>query len=423
MKAALSGPGASSRIDVARFPFPLTLTLLANLFTAALIDILSIIRNQWVRSAEARSSAKIVVDDIGFPPASTSSRTTHTGCLSPRSEASAPLPLPVVVDQAAKQLSAPRRDCMFFVAMGVMQGLSLGAKNEALLMLSVSTRTMIMATNVLVVMLIAAVTGMEKFGRMKLLAAFLVALGGFMQGISHFEGADGWAAVPSAAASGALVGSPAGSPTAAPDLASGDQPLGYLLVGVALVLDSSRWVLLQNLFRQKEEQHECLGYMPPSMGSPPSNPRMQALLGERSRFAGLSRRTQARSGCGSAISKLRMVSSVMWSATPVMLLLSLMFEPGAIALAVRHASDLTKLIASLAVGVMGINVCEFGVVQWTSAVTFTILSNLHSIPMVVSGILCFGEQVDLLEVLGFCVCILGSLLYSRAKSMEARVLG
>jgi len=188
------------------------------------------------------------------------------------------------------------------------------------------------------------------------------------------------------------------------------------------VLDSSRWVLLQNLFRQKEERHECLGYMPPSMGSPPSNPRMQALLGERSRFAGLSGRTQARSGGSSAISKLHMVSSVMWSATPVVLLLSLMFEPGAIALALRHASDLTKLIVSLAVGVMGINVCEFGVVQWTSAVTFTILSNLHSIPMVVSGILCFGEQVDMLEVLGFCVSILGSLLYSRVKSMEARTL-
>merc|ERR1719188_1510452 len=99
-----------------------------------------------------------------------------------------------------------------------------------------------------------------------------------------------------------------------------------------------------------------------------------------------------------------------------MLLMSLIWEPSALPIAMRSAAELLKLSVCLAFGVLGINVCEMGVVQWTSAVTFTVLSNLHSIPMVISGILFFDDNVAFAEVLGFSVCICGSLVYSWAKT-------
>merc|ERR1719204_2927203 len=70
------------------------------------------------------------------------------------------------------------------LAIGVLQGLALGVKNEALLLLTVSTRTMILATNVLAVMLIARVCGLELLRRSKVLAAALLAVGGSLQGLS-----------------------------------------------------------------------------------------------------------------------------------------------------------------------------------------------------------------------------------------------
>mmetsp|Transcript_78261 Transcript_78261/g.162544 ORF Transcript_78261/g.162544 Transcript_78261/m.162544 type:complete len:418 (-) Transcript_78261:182-1435(-) len=378
MKAALSSQNTADHLDVVSFPFPLTLTFLANIWTAAAIDVITILRDMWIKQAEARTLLNIEAQ--GTPSTSTSQVFT------PRSEV-ASLPS----SKSKKKGLCPRQDWQALCLMGVMQGLGLGAKNEALLLLSVSTRTMIMATNVLVVMSIAICSGAEIFSWTKMVAGSLVAIGGALQGFAHFEEMN----------------------------SDDDRPSGYVLAATALILDATRWVLLQRLFARKEAEKAALEFMPPSMGSPPSHPHTQALLGEERRWEAMSFRSRAKSSDHSAISKLHMVSLVMWSASPVILVLSLIFEPGAVLLALKHMPDLMKLIGSLAIGVMGINVCEFGVVQWTSAVTFTILSNLHSIPMVVSGIICFGEQVVALEVLGFTVCIMGSLLYSQAKNREA----
>lgn len=283
--------------------------------------------------------------------------------------------------------------------MGVMLGLSMPAKNEALLLLSVSTRTLVFATNVLVTMAIATVTGMERFSNLKVVAAALVSLGGILQGISHYQ---------------ASAEMPAGSAVV-------DHPMGYLLAVCALVLDASRWVLLQKVFKERRAQDKAasLGYMSPTFGSPPSYTHTQALLSAERQFSALSRRTQAKAG-GGGVPKLRMVSAVMWSSAPVMLLGSLVVEPGAAEQAMTRAYSLFILILELSISALGINVCEFGVVQRTSAVTFTILSNLHSIPMLMSGIVCFADEVRALEIGGFVVCIMGSLLYSLAKNQEAR---
>jgi len=415
MKAALAGPLVSG-LGIMRFPYPLTLTLMANVWTAVLIDLLMLLRKSWVRVVEARTLAPDAVAYAASSPGD-SKQQDSPAATPPRSPPQQHRQQPSLREHATA--SQPKHDVVALVTMGVMQGLALGAKNEALLMLTVSTRTMIMATNVLVVMIIAGVSGLEKFGRTKILAALLVATGGVLQGLAHLDAV----AAPSSSAGGHGGAGPAARST--------DHPLGYVLAMVALVLDASRWVLLQRLFKRTEQEDKpggLVGYMPPSMGSPSGDPRAEALLGEKDRFdacesgASTPARRCFRRAAGepsAALSKLHMVSSVMWSATPVVLLLSLAFEPAAAPLALRYAGGLARLVLMLALGVMGINVCEFGVVQCTSAVTFVVLSNLHSIPMVLSGIVFFREQVSLLEVAGFTVCILGSLLYSRAKTSEA----
>jgi len=415
MKAALGGPLVSG-LGVMKFPYPLTLTLLANVWTAALIDLLALLRKSWVRVAEARSLSIDTITDASSP-----GDRRQQGLPFTTPPPSPPLQQP---RGTASGRAEPRHDMVALVTMGVMQGLGLGAKNEALLMLTVSTRTMIMATNVLVVMIIARATGLEKFGRTKILAGLLVAMGGVLQGVSHLEFFSSGAG---------LAASPGGSHTAAA-ARSTDHPLGYLLAMIALLLDASRWVLLQTLFKRTEQRDAkaCLNYMPPSMGSPSGDPRAEALLDEKDRFDACERQRSASfrgmfsstrvaktGGERNAISKLSMVSAVMWSATPVVLVLSLIFEPEAVPLVLRNIGGLAAVIFMLAVGVLGINICEFGVVQYTSAVTFVVLSNLHSIPMVLSGIIFFREQVSLLEIMGFSTCILGSLLYSRAKTAEA----
>jgi len=107
--------------------------------------------------------------------------------------------------------------------------------------------------------------------------------------------------------------------------------------------------------------------------------------------------------------------------TPICLLLSMVFEPGGLEAASREPLQLAGLVALLTLGVMGINVAEFGIVQWTSAVTFNVLSQLHSIPLVLAGVMFFGEHLSGIQVLGFCICLLGALLYSFIKAQEKRM--
>jgi len=75
---------------------------------------------------------------------------------------------------------------------------------------------------------------------------------------------------------------------------------------------------------------------------------------------------------------------------------------------------------SLSVGVAAINVAEFTLVELTSAVTFNVLANLHSIPIVMAGMLLFAEEVVALEMVGFLACVVSALVYSWAKEKEKR---
>jgi len=293
------------------------------------------------------------------------------------------------------------------IAMGVLQGLALGAKNEALLLLSVSSRTMIFSTNVLVVMILARAFGLERLKKPKVVAALLLATGGALQGFVTFQ------------------------EMRQGDLPNTDEPQGYVLAIVALVLDALRWVLLQALFTSEAST--------PSAPSDRDTAPVQTTTVVHAPLSG-GEESDRRDGvlpsprCGAEdslpradlkevppkLSKLQMVSLVMWMTTPVCLFLSLFFEPSGIVEASRNPMQIFGLVALLTIGVMGINLCEFGVVQWTSAVTFNVLSQLHSIPLVLAGVTFFGEEISGVQVLGFLFCMLGALLYSFVKAREKR---
>jgi drug/metabolite transporter (DMT)-like permease len=299
-------------------------------------------------------------------------------------------------------LTEQRERYVALIVMGVLQGLGLGAKNEALQMLSVATRTMIFALNVLVVMLIARIFGLETLDRMKLVSALLLAGGGTMQGLATWQ---------------QMQDKPHSSQPQ-------DEPLGYALALLALVLDALRWVILQAAFA-KEPPQPTMRTLPVSPAHHPdsdcaTHPGTAALGCEAGTGAAGASVGAPKQGQLPPLTKLQMVSWVMWMTTPVCLGLSLLFEPDGLTQVSRCPTAVTRLVTLLTIGVMGINLAEFGIVQWTSAVTFNVLSQLHSIPLILAGVTLFGEEIADAQVLGFGICLLGALLYSYTSLNEKK---
>jgi len=310
-------------------------------------------------------------------------------------------PVSVPRDMLAEQ----RERYVALIVMGVIQGLGLGAKNEALQMLSVATRTMILALNVLVVMLIARIFGLETLDGMKLVSALLLGGGGMLQGLATYEQMQD---------------------TSDPSQPQ-DEPLGYALALLALVLDALRWVILQATLANEPPQPtmRTLPVLPTTRRRDPdcaAHPSVAALGCEVG--AGTAGRTfeAPKQAQPPPLTKLQMVSWVMWMSTPVCLGLSLVFEPDGLTQVSRHAAAVTELVTLLTIGVMGINLAEFGIVQYTSAVTFNVLAQLHSIPLILAGVTLFGEEIAVAQVLGFGICLLGALLYSYTKMKEKKTV-
>mmetsp|Transcript_78300 Transcript_78300/g.227103 ORF Transcript_78300/g.227103 Transcript_78300/m.227103 type:complete len:559 (-) Transcript_78300:48-1724(-) len=473
MKVALGGAGSDGRRSDWAFPYPLTLTLFANIGTAAVTGLLSLAANSRQCAGSGQSdptstllhplrspgvtrvlsrenlnghtlvedSSATQVDEsredstshadgggaadsgCGGPSMGSASGGFGPGTLfraccgsnAPRRTGWHSHPEPVTVQAPTETVVLPDVDTQeprgvaetiaskcwvnvvkgltavtsggraTVVVIGLLQGLALGVKNEALLLLSVSTRTMIFATNVLAVLLIARLCGLEQLRRLKLLSAVLLAIGGVLQGLATLQHMQ--------------------SSTEA------DSSLGCALAVLALLLDALRWVLLQAVFTTQDmlsaepavvrDLGSEDGRNSPSQGVDTSPPT-----------------SGARPSQHSPLTKFTMVSWVMWMATPLCLLLSIVFEPTGLSEAWERRSALVRIVALLTVGVIGINLTEFGVVQWTSAVTFNVLSQLHSIPMVLAGVVCFGEDVSVVQGLGFFVCLVGAVLYSWAKAKE-----
>lgn len=287
------------------------------------------------------------------------------------------------VQRALRWLAA--REHVMLLVVGLLQGLSVAAKNEALLFLSVSKRTMLFSLNVIFVMFLARLFGLEQLGKEKLAAATLLVFGGVLQQMATW---------------GRMQG----------DAVGGNESLGFSLAMAALVIDALKWVLLQAAFARQG---------PPSTRGAPGQPAPAgAPVGGADGMEAARRTADGMAERGA--SKLRAVSLVMLAGVPVCAGMTAAFEPEAAGAAWRAGSALAGRVVSLSVGVSAINVAEFVLVEQTSAVTFNVLANLHGIPVVMAGMLLFAEEVVALEMVGFLACIVSALVYSWAKEKEKR---
>jgi solute carrier family 35 protein C2 len=287
--------------------------------------------------------------------------------------------------QRALRWLAEREGFMLLVV-GLLQGVSVAAKNEALLFLSVSKRTMLFSLNVIIVMLLARLFGLEQLGKEKLAAASLLVFGGVLQEIATWKRVQG-------------------------DAVGSNELLGCSLAMAALFIDSLKWVFLQAALTRQD--------LPSPHGAPEEPTVVDA--DEPAPTGAADHRASTHPAMSErGMSKLRAVSWVMLAGVPVVAGMVAAFEPGAADAARRSGSVLAGRVASLSVGVAAINVAEFALVERTSAVTFNVLANLHSIPVVMAGILLFAEEVVALEMVGFLACVVSALVYSWAKEKEKR---
>lgn len=379
LKIALSGNAYNGHGPLFYYPFPFAITLLSNIGTALLTGCLAAIFDRRGVMAERKHAPGPRMDP---------SQTLRP--VMPRVSSNSTLLEDIIFPEETDQQPAVAREVSHvsttesenhpsvnaLVTMGLLQGLSIAAKNEALLLLSVSSRTMIMNQTVLVVMLSAWACGLEKLHTWKLVAAGCLAMGGALQQMPDDPKSISGDWPP-----------------------RGDDPLGYSTALVALLLDAAKWVLLQLYFKKATERGGD------ETGAVSSNSRQDS-----------SKTDEGASRVG--LSKLRMVSYVMWASTPVCITLVLAFEREALHIRMEDVVPLLRLVSLISVGVTGINVAEFGVVQYTSAVTFNVIAQLHSIPLLFCGVFFFGEDVTRFESLGFILALLGGLVYARSRAQE-----
>eukprot|EP00397_Hematodinium_sp_SG-2012_P032004 GEMP01034037.1.p1 GENE.GEMP01034037.1~~GEMP01034037.1.p1 ORF type:complete len:302 (+),score=54.34 GEMP01034037.1:426-1331(+) len=114
---------------------------------------------------------------------------------------------------------------------------------------------------------------------------------------------------------------------------------------------------------------------------------------------------------GSAIkslSKVELTARMLPYGVFVMLVFSLIVEPAAFddtdTYVVARACFLSALVAILVVS-------ELRLVQISSAVTFFVCGVLHNIPIILCGVWFFSEEITLLQIAGFGLCVLGTLCY------------
>jgi len=336
-----SSPG--SNFGNFHFPFPLTLTCLSNFGSAAIMGVVSSVLDMPRRFKAPTDESLLESDDS---PGGTPSHL---------------------------QLGTYWSDRFVLVLMGILQGFSMGAKNEALMHISISMRTMIFSTNVLVVMLAARLFRLETFTPKKLVSLLILTLGSALQG-------------------GSFLNRYAG------DVINASALFGIFLALTSLFLDALRWVFLQILFSRGAHIRESI------LKSPLSPRVIRKAIG-----------TPIKSDRPTSLSKVNMAAWVQWSSCPIFVLLAAHYEQGSWQQASNNPLALGVVATGLAVGCAGINLSEFAIVQHTSALSFNVMSDLHKIPMVIAGIACFGDEVKTAEVAGFGMCIIAAMLFSSAK--------
>lgn len=128
-----------------------------------------------------------------------------------------------------------------------------------------------------------------------------------------------------------------------------------------------------------------------------------------------------RADCDSALgqmSKFQLVGWVLPTAGVVCLCLAAVFEGQSLRYEQLLQPQLILSTLLLASGVITLVISELKIVQLTSAVALQVLMTLHSIPIVLAGVLFLKEEVSLISILGFVACLVAALLYGAARNLD-----
>mmetsp|Transcript_21035 Transcript_21035/g.45564 ORF Transcript_21035/g.45564 Transcript_21035/m.45564 type:complete len:395 (-) Transcript_21035:51-1235(-) len=240
--------------------------------------------------------------------------------------------------------------------LGAGQGFEIGCLNKSLQYITISERTMLQNSNILLMMLCAQIFGLERLTLPRILAGLLLVGGGVLQGLAssqqhHSKGAG--------------------------NLQDAEHLRGIVFMLTSMLLTASKWSLIQCM-TQRSEPNSFL----------------------------------------QQVSKLQLSATVQPITGFVSFCLALFFEHDAIMSSSTWHSPLLWRVPTLALGIVIILGAELKLVEVTSAVATGVLMNLHHIPMVLVGVIIFHDQVSTTSIFGFGLCLLGGFVYAwaRAKS-------
>lgn len=117
----------------------------------------------------------------------------------------------------------------------------------------------------------------------------------------------------------------------------------------------------------------------------------------------------------SSLSKVEMSARLLPFAAAVMLIFSLFLEPGSFG-DVDFYVGFRLVVLSLLIAILVVS--ELRLVQISSAVTFFVCGVLHNIPIVLCGVWLFHERITWLKLLGFSLCIIGTLWYGKVTPIK-----
>jgi len=121
------------------------------------------------------------------------------------------------------------------------------------------------------------------------------------------------------------------------------------------------------------------------------------------------------------MSKLQLVAGVLPITGVVCMCMAALFEAPSFRYEHLAQPQLYVSTLMLASGVVILVVAELKITQLTSAVTLQVLMTLHTIPIVLAGVLILDDDVSFLSAWGFVACLIAALLYAAVKIFEKDV--
>lgn len=110
-------------------------------------------------------------------------------------------------------------------------------------------------------------------------------------------------------------------------------------------------------------------------------------------------------------------------AAGLLLLISLVAEPGAVAAAsnlIKTHARFAPLLALNCLFAAGVNLTNFLVTRATSALTLQVLGKAKSVVAVVISVLIFGNPISVLGLTGYAICLGGVAAYTRSKTQKLK---